>query len=104
MNKDRTVIHKVPVYSIEGLLGLKDENLITQNSSEKVIQKQDSIEQKESQSATSSPELDKLSKKGKLSKLYSGICCGMFIGGYAGIFVYLCICLHSTCSKLVILI
>lgn len=105
MNKDRTVIHKVPVYSIEGLLGLKDENLITQNSSEKVIQKQDSVEQKESPSATSSPELDKLSRKGKFSKLYSEICCCMLIGGYAGgIFVCLCICLHSTCSKLVILI
>ena len=98
MNKDRTVIHKVPVYSIEGLLGLKDENLSTQNSSEEVIQKQDSIEQKESQSSTSSPELDKLSRKGKFSKLYSEICCCMLIGGYAGIFVY------TTCSKLVILI
>ena len=67
MNKDRTVIHKVPVYSIEGLLGLKDENPTTQNKSEKVIQKHDSVEQKESPSAASSSEQDKLSRNGRFS-------------------------------------
>lgn len=68
MNKDRTVIHKVPVYSIEGLLGLKDENPTTQNKSEKVIQKHDSADQKGSPSATSSPEQEKLSRNGKFSE------------------------------------
>lgn len=70
MSKDRTVIHKVPVYSIEGILGLKDESSTTRNKlAETVIQKTGSAEQKESPS-TASPEFtDKLSRNGKLVKL-----------------------------------
>ncbi|CAB4007891.1 Homeobox ARX, partial [Paramuricea clavata] len=65
MSKDRTVIHKVPVYSIEGILGLKDESPTTRNKlAETVIQKTGSAEQKESPS-TASPEFtDKLSRNG----------------------------------------
>lgn len=43
MSKDKTVIHKVPVYSIEGLLGIKDKCSTARNKvSETVIQENDS--------------------------------------------------------------
>ena len=69
MSKDRTVIHKVPVYSIEGLLGLKDESLTGQNKllQTAVIHKTDSVEQKENPSSAS-PGIDKLNTNGELFK------------------------------------
>jgi hypothetical protein len=72
MSKERTVIHKVPIHSIEGILGLKDESPTAQNKlSETVIQKPASAESKvESLSAVPSPDLDKLSGNGKLVKLH----------------------------------
>ena len=69
MSKDRTVIHKVPVYSIEGILGLKDESPTSQNKSpETVIQNPASRELKES-SSESSP--DKIARNGKLVRLFN---------------------------------
>lgn len=60
MSNDRSVIHKVPVYSIEGLLGLKDGSPSARDkSSETVIQKTASTEMKAAPSA-SSAESEKL--------------------------------------------
>jgi hypothetical protein len=61
MNKDRTVIHKVPVYSIEGILGLKDESPTSQNTLPEIVgQKPASTELNESSSQ------DELTRNGKL--------------------------------------
>lgn len=68
MSKDKTTINKVPVYSIEGLLGFKENERSSKSETcQSVIKKVGLPDLSKRSTSSASPEVEELDKNGKLN-------------------------------------